>query len=67
MKYPKWLKFIDVNSDLKLQFEESLQRNMDFVLSLDKQQLDYYLNLKDSWRKELTRLEKRIRNLEDMK
>jgi hypothetical protein len=41
--------------------------NIAFVKSLDRRQLAYYLNLHESWRKELTRLEKRVYDLEQPK
>jgi hypothetical protein len=53
------------DSEIEIAIKSAIQRNAEFIFSLDERQRDYYLGLHDSWRKEMVRLEKRIYDLEE--
>lgn len=62
-KFLAWWREDDLDKHVRTVIVE----NAKFIYSLDKRQYDYYLGLHDSWRKEMTRLEKRIYDLENKK
>ena len=63
-KIGKWFADITGETELRDHVAKSLQENMKFRLELTDRESEYYTNLHDSWRKELTRLEKRVYELE---
>lgn len=52
------------DGELKVEIKDLSQKNLEFVLSLDERQRDYYLNLTKSWRKHMVELESRVHDLE---
>lgn len=63
-KIGKWFADITGETEIRTQVNAALDERMKFVLGLTDRERNYYMNLHDSWRKELTRLEKRVYELE---
>jgi hypothetical protein len=61
-KIKKWLNGEDSKPEPQVH-----EGNIVFVKTLDRRQLAYYLNLQESWRREMTRLEQRVYLLEQPK
>jgi hypothetical protein len=63
----KWLANITGETAVRKRVNAAMDEHTKFVLLLSDRQRAYYTGLHDSWRKELTRLEARVHELEQRK